>query len=357
MRKYAGLLMAFLVLALLVAGCQKGNIVEPKNSGWSMPQELMLPGVTLDSAMFSIYVADYGFQTVNIHRITADWAELTVTWNSFNESFDPAIIGSFTANTIGWQSVNITSLVQGWVDGTYPNYGILLEQGMTNPTIYYSSEYSLVGFRPILRICYTTSEGPQCVSIQRGTNGDVADDYIVQTEGDLNLGFRPYLYTGADRNQQALLKFGLPETPPPPSGCTRTIGYWKTHAGFDPPADVVTPLLPIWLGTPGGTKSIDVTTATIAHNILLQNVYGTAKNGITKLYAQLLGAKLSIASGADNTAVDPTIALADAFLATHNYQDWNGLSKADKQTILVWQSIFDDYNNGLIGPIHCLDTQ
>ena len=35
----------------------------------------------------------------------------------------------------------------------------------------------------------------------------------------------------------------------PPSGCTRTIGYWKTHAGFGPQADVGHPCCRSGLGT------------------------------------------------------------------------------------------------------------
>lgn len=136
-------------------------------------------------------------------------------------------------------------------------------------------------------------------------------------------------------------------------GCTFTIGYWKTHAGFGPQADVVTPLLPIWLGTPGGAKSIDVTTAQIAVDILSQNVYGTPSNGITKLYAQLLGAKLNIANGADGSAVASTIAAADAFLATHNFNDWSSLSQAEKNIVLGWQGILDNFNEGIIGPGEC----
>jgi hypothetical protein len=142
---------------------------------------------------------------------------------------------------------------------------------------------------------------------------------------------------------------------PPARGCTLTIGYWKNHAGFGPQADVVTPLLPIWLGTAGGGKSVHVTTAQMAVDYLSQNVYGTASNGITKLYAQLLGAKLNLASGADGSAIAATIAAADAFLATHDYLDWTSLSKAQKSMVLGWHGALGNYNEGLIGPGHCDD--
>jgi hypothetical protein len=136
----------------------------------------------------------------------------------------------------------------------------------------------------------------------------------------------------------------------PPKGCTHTIGYWKTHAGFGPQADVVTPLLPVRLGTSGGAKSINVTTAAQAVSLLSIT---TASNGIDKLYAQLLGAKLSGASGADLSAVASTIAAADAFLATNNSASWATLTKAQKNMVLGWMETLDNYNNGLIGPVHC----
>jgi hypothetical protein len=141
-------------------------------------------------------------------------------------------------------------------------------------------------------------------------------------------------------------------------GCTLTIGYWKTHAGFGPgrQADMVTKFLPIWLGTSSGAKSINVTTAALAVQLLSfkgwNNVFD-ASNGINKLYAQLLGAKLNIANGASSSAISSTIVAADSFLATHNSTDWNSLIRTDKQNVLRWMTTLDNYNNGLIGPGHC----
>ncbi len=119
----------------------------------------------------------------------------------------------------------------------------------------------------------------------------------------------------------------------------------------------MTPLLGdgIWLGDPAGPKSLAVTNRTIARDVLRENVYGSQSNGITKLYAQLLGTKLNVANGADDDAVEAAIAAADAFLATHNHLDWAGLSAADRAQVLAWKDTCDDYNNGEIGPGHCGD--
>jgi len=141
------------------------------------------------------------------------------------------------------------------------------------------------------------------------------------------------------------------------NGCTYTIGYWKTHAGFTGNnADVVTQFLPILLGAAGGAKTQSVDTAAEAVQFL--SFYGSnnvldASNGINKLYAQLLVAKLAIANGADGSAVAATIAAADAFLANKNSTNWSSLSKAQKNTVLGWVTTLDNFNNGVIGPGHC----
>jgi len=155
-----------------------------------------------------------------------------------------------------------------------------------------------------------------------------------------------------NNSQDLTIDFGFVPPPPPPSGCTRTIGYWKTHAGFTGNnADVVTQYLPLWLGTANGAKSVQVTTATQAVSVL--SMTGGASNGIVKLMAQLLGTKLSIAAGADGSAVASTISAADAFLAQNNAASWSSLTQAKKAQVNAWMTTLDNYNNGLIGPAHC----
>lgn len=138
---------------------------------------------------------------------------------------------------------------------------------------------------------------------------------------------------------------------PPPTGCTRTIGYWKTHAGFhgrNP--DVVTQYLPVYLGAIGGPKTVMVTSAYQANQILSMKVNGvvSASNGIVKLYAQLLAAKLNIANGANGDCIADIIAAADEFLAMKDYTDWAGLTKSERQYVLQLMSTLDKYNNGLL---------
>ncbi|RAK80004.1 uncharacterized protein BO72DRAFT_26278 [Aspergillus fijiensis CBS 313.89] len=123
-------------------------------------------------------------------------------------------------------------------------------------------------------------------------------------------------------------------------GCTRTIGYWKNHIEVikGPPA-----LLPISLGSRQVTEAADA--------VAIEGTTGS--NGIDKLYAQLLAAKLNIKTGADGSAVASTIQAADTFLTGKTSADWAGLTNAQKSQVNGWATTLDNYNNGVTGPGHC----
>lgn len=164
--------------------------------------------------------------------------------------------------------------------------------------------------------------------------------------------------SGAAGSASAAVAVTVTGCEPPKNGCVRTIGYWKNHAGFGPQADVVSPLLPIWLGTPAGAKSLNVTTAAKAVSLLKMegsNGVHSARNGINKLYAQLLAAKLNGKSNADLTPVAGVIAASDTFLASNDSLDWGGLAMLQRAAVLVWMAKLDAYNNGKYGPAHCAD--
>ncbi len=349
------------VVALMVVGCQNQpdrSLTPTSPTIPTMAPKFILPaGATLDSAIFYIYVHQPSGQPVYLYRVTQDWAEMTVTWNNFGASFAPGAYGSFMADAQAWRSVNITALAAEWFNGTYPNFGFILSQiDEAYPRTVYRSREN-VALQPYLKVCYTLDGGAVCTQ-----ELPIADAEVNELYPNDNFGSLILLYTGwnspTSLEKRSLVKFDFESTPPPPPpdlGCTLTIGYWKNHAGFGKQANMVTPLLPVWLGTAGGPKSINVTTNLIAYNILLQNVYGSASNGITKLYAQLLGAKLNLASGASDEPIHTLIMDADAFLANHNYLDWTSLTPAQQQQVLDWQGTLDDYNNGLAGVPHCSD--
>lgn len=138
----------------------------------------------------------------------------------------------------------------------------------------------------------------------------------------------------------------------PCGGCNYTIGYWKTHAGFGPQADVVTQLLQqgIQLG------NLSVTSAGQAVDIL--SMSGDASNGVNKLMAQLLAAKLNAGNSYSGCTGSYTYGGV-----THNYSPDQAIiefpasgwdtrwgkprkeAQAVKQMILSMMECLDSFNN------------
>jgi hypothetical protein len=150
-------------------------------------------------------------------------------------------------------------------------------------------------------------------------------------------------------------------TGPCTNGCTLTIGYWKTHAGFTGNnADRVTQYLPITLGCPPPqyAKGANVTSNVQSTAILTFNaLFGGASNGLNKVAAQLLASKLNIANGATApSAVVTSMNNANTLLCQYGFNpgSWSSLSNSVKNNINSVASSLDKYNNGLAGVAHCL---
>ncbi len=346
-----------LLVVILAVGCQ--NDPYPVESGSvslgqpsSLGQFYLPAGATLESAKMYIYVPLENNQTVDIHRITSPWDEATVTWNDFGGAYDATIFASFDNNTYGWISVDITSLVHAWLNGVYPNYGLLMDQIDKNypRAKYFAREDNW--FPPYLEVCYATAEGSVCEQV-----ADIADAYIWELYPDRNDGLTNLLYTGwldeTDKEKQSLLMFDIEYEPVSDDGCTWCKGCWRNHSGLDGRDDWITQYLPISLGNAGGHCSINVENVDFARQLLGMELYDAPTNGIIHLYAQLLTTKLNIAYGASDEVIAHIVVLADDFLATHCYTDWYGLSHPERKTVFEWQKMLDDYNSGRIGPGHC----
>jgi len=186
--------MLVITVVLMIALSGVGLTLTP------VPVSAQGAGSTIVSAVFSIYVINPSGATVNIRRITAPWDENTVTWNSFGSSLVPITpTVSFVADVVGWHSVDVTALVQDWHAGTYPNYGLALDEGNT-PFVssqYDSSEFATTTLRPRLDVTYTVAGGPPSTAsytIQR-PNGVVQDAYVWALNPTINYNYET-LYTG-----------------------------------------------------------------------------------------------------------------------------------------------------------------
>jgi hypothetical protein len=127
------------------------------------------------------------------------------------------------------------------------------------------------------------------------------------------------------------------------AGVALPVGHWQTHAGATPPTpDRVSPFLPVLLGSPGGEQTVEVATAGQALPLL---AYADDRaNGVNRLYAQLLAAKLNVARGTPADAAAGAIAAADAWLAEHGPGDW--LLSPDQAAVTGWTDQLEAFNAG-----------
>ncbi|MCX8094564.1 MAG: DNRLRE domain-containing protein [Candidatus Goldbacteria bacterium] len=124
----------------------------------SIPQTAQI----IDAKLF-IYISTFGAVSnpfyVSAHKINSEWQETTETWNTHNG-------GDFSSSESGVVAIASTgsciifldnALVQGWVNGTIPNNGILLKQSIENTSLDYiviEMKESLEQYRPYLQVKY-----------------------------------------------------------------------------------------------------------------------------------------------------------------------------------------------------------
>jgi hypothetical protein len=98
--------------------------------------------------------------TIGLYKITGDWDESTITWNlQPTSSTDAEITINITAGVTTWKSWDIVALVQGWLDGTINNYGVVLkdtdESSVDTYVYFWTSDYTTdTTKRPKLEIVY-----------------------------------------------------------------------------------------------------------------------------------------------------------------------------------------------------------
>jgi uncharacterized membrane protein len=147
---------------------------------------------TIDSATFSIYLYGCGIysQTIddlNIGRNKDSWEESTVNWSN-KPSFDGSTVLNKTASCSlddQYHNYSIKSFVQGWMAGTFPNYGIVLygDEAPSESWIkFFSPKEDNSRPDPKLVISYTIPTGPG--GSDGTSNGDGTGDGSSETNGD-----------------------------------------------------------------------------------------------------------------------------------------------------------------------------
>ena len=137
-----------------------------------------------------------GLLNIDVYQALESWAEGTANgtaddanwtnrdtgtaWTTAGGYYDPTALDSLSTDATGQHSWNITTLVQDWVDGTDPNYGIVIASpdGGGNRTVSYDSREGMYVLQPI--IYYTISNAaPTDIS----PNSANVDEHINTTAG------------------------------------------------------------------------------------------------------------------------------------------------------------------------------
>ncbi len=103
MFKKVTLIAIMTLIAIIGIGCQNHLPVAPENreSGGLAPRFTLPTGASIDSASMFIYVNIPNGQTVDVHRVTADWSGASITWNNFGGAYDAAVMGSLVVASGG----------------------------------------------------------------------------------------------------------------------------------------------------------------------------------------------------------------------------------------------------------------
>ena len=119
----------------------------------------------------------YQYQTIGtenfmigLHQITESWEENKITWNNqpdYLPSPESTITVSVGATT--WLSWDITSLLQGWLDGSIVNYGVVLKDtdeplGDTFIRCYSSDYITNPSLYPKLEIIYYVPQANELIN-------------------------------------------------------------------------------------------------------------------------------------------------------------------------------------------------
>ncbi len=153
-------------------------------------------------------------------------------------------------------------------------------------------------------------------------------------------------------DQSATVVFGntntCEPTPPPPSGCSLTPGYWKTHSEYGPaPYDAT------WAELPNGADTPFFDTGKSWYEVLhTKPKRGNAYYILARAY---IAAYLNDLNGADTTIISDKMDTAASLLDKYdgNPKSMRKIRRRVRRRFIRIASRLDEHNNGCIGPGHC----
>ncbi len=97
----------------------------------------------------------------NIYNITVDWDESSWPENT-HIPHGTTVWANYVFDADGWHQIDITPLVQEWLDGTTPNYGLVIEAIPGNKFSKFYSKEAASTVRPYLELFGATGIDEYC---------------------------------------------------------------------------------------------------------------------------------------------------------------------------------------------------
>ncbi len=190
---------------------------------------------TLESAALILYQHGGAPAPINLHYIKAAWEESEVTWNSFAAAYEPTVASEFTTAGAGWQLADVTNMVAAWIDGTRPNWGMLLDGPAESYANFYSSEVDMTFKRPLLALCYQSDAPPPTPTPMPAVNADLHPLVLDAPLEFANTGVQMVFNSGDTNAQVSVVSVGAepPHTPPP--GANALGVYWHLDTDAEAP--------------------------------------------------------------------------------------------------------------------------
>ncbi len=122
-------------------------------------------GQEIDSAMLNLnrfFGCPSGDPThTNFYNITVSWDESSWPENT-HISHGTTVWANYVFDADGWHQIDITTLVQEWLDGTTPNYGFVIEAIPGNKFSKFYSKEAASSVRPYLELFGATGINEYC---------------------------------------------------------------------------------------------------------------------------------------------------------------------------------------------------
>lgn len=111
---------------------------------WRFDLSPIPAGAVINQVSAEFYVVSLtAANSLKLHSITQDWTEGNATWSTLNAAYDATTASTLSPTTSqAYSAAMLTSLVQQWLDGSTPNYGIMFRGAVNidSQTTYASRE-------------------------------------------------------------------------------------------------------------------------------------------------------------------------------------------------------------------------